>query len=63
VDDEETLVDSCRRMLERRKHERFKVKDDAIAIPTSDPSKQCKIIDICKNGLAFYYKGNGDLSK
>jgi PAS domain S-box-containing protein len=34
--------------VERRRYERFKVKDGAIAIPTSDFSKQGKIIDICK---------------
>jgi CheY-like chemotaxis protein len=51
------------RSVERREHERFKVKDGAIAIPISDLPKQGKIIDISKSGLAFCYKGNGDLSK
>ncbi len=51
------------KLIDRREHERFKVKDGAIATPTSDLYKQGKIIDISKSGLAFCYKGKEDLSK
>jgi hypothetical protein len=51
------------KLIERREHERFKVKGGVITIPTSDLSRQGEIIDISKSGLAFFYKGNGDLSK
>ncbi len=62
------MAETIRRTLdnksvERREYERFKVRDGAIAIPASDLSKQGEIIDISKNGLAFSYKENGDLSK
>ncbi len=66
--DKREMAETIRRVLdnksvERREHERFKVKDGAISIPTSDFYKKGKIIDISKSGLAFCYKGNGDLSK
>ena len=49
-----------KRFAERRKHERFKVKNGAIAIirPLNTPvtiQKYCQIINISKGGLAYRY--------
>ena len=49
-----------KRFTERRKHERFKVKNGAIAIirPLNAPvtiQKYCQIINISKGGLAYRY--------
>ncbi len=49
------LSAKLRLVIERRKHERFKVKKEAVANPQSDISRQGKIIEISENGLAFTY--------
>ena len=45
-----------RHYLERRKHERFKVKKDIVAVSISDENKLGKIKDISKGGLALVFK-------
>jgi hypothetical protein len=42
-------------MLERRKHKRFQVQDDAIAVLRPIVDKRGPIIDISRGGLAFRY--------
>ena len=42
-------------MLERRKHKRFLVQDDAIAVLRPSVDKRGPIIDISRGGLAFSY--------
>ena len=42
-------------MLERRKHKRFQVQDEAIAVLRPIVDKRGPIIDISKGGLAFRY--------
>jgi hypothetical protein len=42
-------------MLERRKHKRFQVQDDAIAVLRPSVDKRGPIIDISRGGLAFSY--------
>lgn len=42
-------------MLERRKHKRFQVQDDAIAVLRPVVDKRGPIIDISRGGLAFRY--------
>ena len=52
-----------RRFVERRKHERFKVKQGACIACISDDNKLGKIKDISKGGLAFHYRGGVEPSK
>ncbi len=56
------LSAKLKQTIERRKHKRFKVKKDAVAILKSNPSQQGKIIDISEGGLAFRYSESGDRS-
>ncbi len=39
--------------VERRKHKRFKIKKNAVAILKSNPSQPSPVINICKGGLAY----------
>jgi len=47
--------------VERRKHARFKAKEGAFAVLTSD-NKMGQIKDISRSGLAFQYIGHGEPS-
>jgi hypothetical protein len=49
-------------MLERRKHKRFQVQDDAIAVLRPSVDKRGPIIDISRGGLAFRYITGNDSS-
>lgn len=49
-------------MLERRKHKRFLVQDDAIAVLRPNVDKRGPIIDISRGGLAFGYITSKDSS-
>ena len=49
-------------MLERRKHKRFLVQDDAIAVLRPNVDKRGPIIDISRGGLAFDYITGKDSS-
>jgi hypothetical protein len=49
-------------MLERRKHKRFLVQDDAIAVLRPSVDKRGPIIDISMGGLAFGYITSKDSS-
>jgi hypothetical protein len=58
-------VQSVKGMLDRRKHKRFQVQDDALAVLRPSADKRGLIIDISMEGLAFGYiagKGSLDLS-
>lgn len=50
-------------MLERRKHKRFLVQDDAIAVLRPNVDKRGPIIDISRGGLAFGYITSKDSSE
>ena len=47
-------------LIERRKHKRFKAKQGAFAVLTSDYNKLGQIKDIGKGGLSFCYIANGE---
>ena len=49
-------------MVERRKHKRFQVQDDAIAVLRPSINKRGPIIDISRGGLAFRYITGKDSS-
>ncbi len=57
------LSTKLKQTIERRRYERFKVKEGAIAKSKSDPPKQGQIIDISRGGLAFCYNEVQDFSK
>jgi hypothetical protein len=48
-------------LVERRKHKRFKAKEGAFAVLTSD-NKMGQIKDISRSGLTFQYIGHGEPS-
>ena len=47
--------------IERRKHPRFAVKSDVLAILKPYPVKLGKIADISESGLSFQYLGSDEL--
>jgi hypothetical protein len=51
-----------KKMLERRKHKRFQVQDDAVAVLRPSVDKRGPIIDISMGGLAFSYVTSKDSS-
>ena len=51
-------VNSRKKIVERRKHKRFKVQDGTFAVLTPHFYNWGQIIDISKGGLAFRYTGN-----
>lgn len=42
-----------RKQLERRKNERFRIREKAVAIIKSDPMEECEIVDISWGGVAI----------
>lgn len=44
--------------LDRRREKRLFSVNGSVVVPNSDPSKECKLADIGKDGLSFYYNGN-----
>ena len=52
-----------RHFIERRKHERLKVKKDIVAVSISDENKLGKIKDISKGGLALVFKESDGQAK
>ena len=46
--------------VERRKNQRYKVKDRSFAVLGPDASRLCHMIDICRAGLAFRYFVDAD---
>jgi len=52
-----------RHFIERRKHERFKVKKDIVAVSISDEKKLGKIKDISKGGLTLVFKESDEQAK
>lgn len=51
-------VNSRKKIVERRKHKRFKVQDGTFAVLMPHFYNWGQIIDISRNGLAFRYTGN-----
>jgi len=51
-------VTNRKKIVERRKHKRFKVQDGAFAVLTPHFYNWGQIIDISRAGLAFRYTGN-----
>ena len=51
-----------KRLVERRKHMRFKVRDGAFAVLRAHARKPRQIVDISKGGLAFRYIAYGERS-
>lgn len=49
-----------RHTIERRKHARFIVKKDVVAVPASDDIRLGKIKDISKGGLALLYRADDE---
>jgi hypothetical protein len=47
-------------LIERRKHKRFKARQGAFAVLTSDYNKLGQIKDIGKGGLSFFYVAGGE---
>ncbi len=56
------LSAKLKQTIERRKHKRFKIKEDSVAILKSNPSQQVQIIDISMGGLACRYDKSNALS-
>lgn len=52
-----------RQSKERRKHERFKVKEDVVAVSISADNKPGKIQDISKGGLALLFRADDEQTK
>jgi len=47
--------------IDRRSEKRLYPINGSVVVPNSDLSKECKIVDVGKNGLSFYYNGRKDL--
>jgi len=60
---EENESEKLSELLDRRRDNRFEVVSGAVAIHKNDHSKQGKIIDISRGGLAFCYDEREDLTK
>ncbi|MFC1814264.1 hypothetical protein ACFL03_16395 [Thermodesulfobacteriota bacterium] len=56
-----TAMTTKKDLVERREHKRFKAKEGAFAVLTSD-NKLGQIQDISKSGLTFQYIGHGEPS-
>lgn len=54
------IMDFARRLVRRRKHERYHVMKGAFLIikPSTDEEKKIQILDISEGGLAFVYTGS-----
>lgn len=54
------LASILKQHIDRRKHKRFKLNQNATARPDETIEDKCRILDISVGGLAFYYKSKDE---